>query len=160
MATTVLLSDYVTNKHYHLVFTTAEFKCIEDNWHKKDKLLVELSDTTVFRNRTRWCDLEPFHYQVLIIKNITKLDNLTDAEQMDESNEVVKSLHFLISGMIKVLEKYTQTSVELLRIDRISDSNVNFIHQGSISIQLDDKKTEKKKMDSLKIIVDNTKKVD
>lgn len=158
MATTVLLSDFVNNKHFHLVFTAHEFMAIEQNWTNEDKLLVELSTTTAFRNRTRWCDLNPFHYQILVTKNISKLDELSDSEQMDENNEVVKSLHFLITGLIKSLEAGTNSNVELLRIDRVSDVNVNFSYHGSQCIQLETAKKHKKKPDTIKIVVDNTKK--
>lgn len=162
MATTVLLSDFTTNKHFHLVFTEVEFATIEANWEKEDKLLVEVSSTstTSFKGRTRWCDLTPFHYQVLLTQNLAMLVDLTDDEQMDESNEVVKSLHFLITGLIKALENGTNSNVELLRIDRVNDETINFSFHGSQCLNLAVTKKDKKKTDSFKIVVDNTKKSD
>lgn len=161
MATTVLISDFLSNKHYHLVFTPYEFQAIETHWYNEDKLLVELDQTAqLFKGKTRWCDLDAMLYQILITNNISKLDDLTDEEQMDETHEVIKSLHFLITGLIKTLQNATHTNIELLRIDRVMENSVNFSHHGSQCIQLDGKKTHKKKkcLDSLKIVVDNTKK--
>jgi hypothetical protein len=158
MATTVLISDFPSNKHYHLVFTDLEFHVIELNWYKQDKLLVELSHTThLFKGRTKWCDLDALHYQILITKNISKLDELSDEEQMNENHEVIKSLHFLITGFIKTISTKTHSNVDLIRIDRISENSVNLTYTCSQCVQLDNKKNKKGK-DVFKIVVDNTKK--
>jgi len=152
--TTVLISDYTNNKHYHLVFTQDDFQTINDNWQKQDTLLVELSNAPTFKGKTKWCDLQPLNYQVLITRNLMKMDELTEDEQMDENHAVIKSLHFLITGFIKNLEINTDSCIEILRIDRIAEDNINFIHQGSSCLQLD---SPKKAANGLKIIVDNTK---
>ena len=84
---------------------------------------------------------------------------LNEDEQMDETNSVVNSLHFLITGLIKCLNINTNSSIELLRIDRITDDNINFIHHGSSCLQLElpKKKLNGNGNNGIKIIVDNTK---
>lgn len=158
MATTVLMDDHVQNKHYHLVFTHKEMVMIDTHWNDEDKLLVGLMHTKAFEDCTRWSDLSPLQYQLLVSRNIAKLDELTEDQQMDENNETVKSLHFLITGLIKCLEGVTDANIDLLRIERISEEVVNFSHHASVSLQLGASKApQSEKSSPFKIVVDNTK---
>lgn len=157
MATTVLLDDHVQNKSFHLVFTDKEFVVIDTHWNDQDRLLVDLSDTVVFENRTRWSELSPMHYQLLITKNLSRLDALSDDEQMDENNETVKSLHFLITGLLKCLETNTGSNIDLMRIERIADDNITFTFSARVCLQIGNKSAKECRNNPFRIVVDNTK---
>lgn len=156
MSVTVILDDFSLDKRSIFFFSDAEFSKIDTNWEKSDVLLVELNKHELFKNCNRWCDLKPLHYKLMIIKNLSLYNSLTEIEKEDYNNPVVASLLFLIAGMIKSIETRADTSIELFKIQKINEFSINFEYTGSLNLQSFGNISKNISRD-LKIVVDNTK---
>lgn len=148
----ILVNDYVSNDNYYLHHTDNDLKKIEDNWYHQDSLLVNLQHTSLFKNRTRWCDLKPIHFNLLIVRNFVHIDNLKHSQRHDCSHPVLQSLMFLILALAKCLYVNSDSNVEFLKINRIKSDVVNFSYQASICLEI-----IKEEQRELKVVVDNTK---
>ena len=154
MVTTVFVDDYVSGNKNHLVFGSEEMSVIENYWHVKDELLVGLSGTTLFKDLTTWSELRPIHFMVLLTQNFNSMDDLTPAQRSSGIDPTMASFNLLVSGLIRCIEIQADSSVELLRIQRITADHINFDYQAALHLQFDYRPKEGK---GLKVVVDNTK---
>jgi len=151
--TTVILNDFASDRRVAILFNyPQDFERIDTNWEIEDKLLVGLQDNESFRDRKRWCDLSPTHFRFLIMANLNRMAILTDEEQGDHTNSTMASLTFLLTGFIKCLETRTESTLELMRINRLGEGEVLYDYAGSINMHLDSLRPKS----GLRIIVDNT----
>jgi hypothetical protein len=152
--TTVIINDFVTDRRVAILFNhPQDFQRVDAYWEIEDKLLVELDAANdVFKDRRRWCDLTPTHFRFLIMETLNKMACLTDDEQADQTNPTMASLTFLLTGFIKMLELRTESTLELMRLNRLGDAEVLYDYSGSINMHLDSIRPKK----GLRVIVDNT----
>ena len=151
--TTVIINDFVSDRRVAILFNHPhDFAHAEANWEREDALLVDLQAQESFKDRRRWCDLTPTHFRFLVMTNLTKMAALTDAEQADNTNPVMASLTFLLTSFIKCMEDATESSLELMRINRLGDEEILYDYAGSINMHLDSLQPKK----GLRVVVDNT----
>lgn len=153
--TTVIINDFSTDRRVAILFNhPQDFTRADAYWEVEDKLLVGLSGLNeAFKDRRRWCDLTPTHFRFLIMESLNKMSGLTDEEQADETNPTMASLTFILTAFIKSMETMTESTIELLRLNRLTDHEVLYDYAGSINMQLD---SIRPKRDGLRVIVDNT----
>ena len=151
--TTVILNDFVSDRRTAILFNyPQDFERVDKYWETEDEVLVGLQENESFRDRRRWCDLSPTHFRFLIMANLNKVANLTDEEQADTTNQTMASLTFLLTGFIKCLEMRTESTLELMRINRLGEGEVLYDYAGSINMHLDSLRPKS----GLRVIVDNT----
>jgi hypothetical protein len=153
--TTVIINDFSTDRRVAILFNhPQDFTRVDAYWEVEDKLLVNLSELNVaFKDRRRWCDLSPTHYRFLIMENLNKVAALSDEDQANDTNPTMVSLTFILTAFIKLLENVTESTIELLRINRLGEHEVLYDYSGSINMHLD---SIRPKRDGLRVIVDNT----
>jgi hypothetical protein len=152
--TTVVINDFVSDRRTAILFTHPhDFQQIESYWETEDKLLVGLDQTNEsFKGRRRWCDLTPTHFRFLIMENLNKVSALSDNDQADPANPTMASLTFLLTGFIKKLELVTESTLELMKINRLGETEVLYDYSGSINMHLESLRPK----NGLRVIVDNT----
>jgi hypothetical protein len=154
MPSTCIINDYRSNWKVYLVFNREDFATVMKSWMKKDRLLVDLSTNEVFRDRTAWCDLTPFHFRILLMESFRYTDKLRANDRVNEAHPAVRSLHFLITALIHCLELRGSMEIDLMHIDRISDTQITY--RFSSTLWDDDYTLPKANAEpDLKIIVSN-----
>lgn len=123
--THVVINDYVMHQRVDLFFTREDFKAVEEVWNDEDRLLVDLQKTSYFEGRTRWSELDPFHFRMMLTKNFQRVASLPEAERGDSEHAYVKSLHFLICGLILALEKRSDSSIETMKFQRVGEYDLS-----------------------------------
>jgi hypothetical protein len=150
---TVIINDLVSERRTAILLDINDFQKIDSQWYEKDKLLVDLAKTNInFKNRTHWFELTPILFRLLIEKNIEKAAKLSTEEQNDKNNPVMVSLVFLLTGLVKSFGILTDSTLDLIRINRISKNEVLYDYTGSMSDFASLKRPEKT---PLKVVVDN-----
>ncbi len=155
--TLVIINDFVTDKRVTMLYLSDDFEPVITHWRSQDTLLRDLQYLSSFAGRTRWCDLEPVHFREMIAKNLQYIGKLPEAERLDEENPVVSSLNFLICTLIYCWEKRTDSQVDMVKINRVGDTDVSI--EFSAEMKMDVSPLEKMKADThsgISVIVDNT----
>lgn len=150
--TLVLINDYVMDKRIKLFFSHEDFAITDGEWESKDALLRDLQRHSVFEGRERWCDLEPFHYRLMITKSLEVTANMSDAERLGQDDLRLRSLNFLICCLIRCVEQKADSHIELLKIHRVEDLEVSFEYSAVMSMEMPRSKPKK----GFSVIVDNT----
>jgi hypothetical protein len=152
--TTVIINDFETDQRIAILFNyPQDFLQINAYWETEDDLLVNLDKANdVFKDRRRWCDLSPTHFRFLIMENMNKMTVLTTEEQADPTNPTMVSLTFLLTGFIKCIEERTESTLELLKVNRLGEGEVLYDYAGSINMHLESLRPK----GGLRVIVDNT----
>ena len=150
--TTVVVNDFVIDRRIAVLFNPHDFKRVDTFWEQEDKILVDLQCQDSFKGHLRWCDLTPTQFRFLIMANLNRCAELSDMEQADPTNPTMASLTFLLTGFIKRLELNTESTLELMKINRLGESEVLYDYTGSINMHLDSLRPRS----GLRVIVDNT----
>ena len=151
--TTVVINDLATDQRHVILFNRpGDFQRADAFWENEDAVLLGLQHTDFFIGRKRWCDLDPQHFRFLLMNNLSKVAALSTQDQDDPANEVMSSLTFLLTSLIKCLEHRTQSTIELMRLNRLAEHEVLYDLSASVNLHLDDKKPPRK---GLRVIVDN-----
>ena len=151
--TTVIINDFESDHRMEILFNhPQDFEQIEANWGNEDKLLVDMQGNDFFKGHSRWCDLNPTHYRFLLMATLNRVIELTDEQQADPTNQTMATLTFIITGFIKCMEDRTESSLELMRINRLSDNEILYDYAGSVNMHLESYRRKK----GLRVIVDNT----
>ena len=151
--TTVVINDFETNRRLAILFNHPhDFARADAEWEREDKLLIEMQKHIAFKERTRWCDLDPTHWRFLILEYLNKMAKLNDTEMYDTQNPVMADLTFLLTSFIKCLEERTEGTMELMRLNRVGENEVLYDYSGSVNMQLDFARPKK----GFRVIVDNT----
>jgi hypothetical protein len=150
----VITNDYVSNKRVQMFFEPEDFVLVDTNWEMSDRLLSELQALPVFRGRTRWCDLEPAHYRILVSRNLQSVAELNDLERLDTRNPNVASLNFLLCAMIRCIEHRSDAHIEMMKIVRVVDGPVVVEYAAVLRLE---SRPQERTVETLSVVVDNTK---
>lgn len=151
--TTIIINDFVTDRRMEILFNhPQDFEQIDQYWEKEDKLLLEMQGNEFFKGHTRWCELNPTHFRFLLMATLNKVAVLTDEQQADSADQTMASLTFVITGFIKCMEDRTESTLELMRINRLDENEVLYDYTGSVNMHLETSRRKK----GLRVIVDNT----
>lgn len=150
---TVIINDYRIDRKSVISYSDSDMKFVESVWNSSDQLLVDLQSVPVFKGREYWCDLEPTHWRVMIVRNLTQFADLSVDQLTDTSNKTAKSLHFLISGLIYCLEVRSECKIEIMHINRIGDNEVAFDFVANLNMAIDFPGGKPK--NGLRVVVDN-----
>lgn len=153
--THVVINDYLEHQRTDLFFTKEDFEEVDSYWNDEDQLLVDLQSNIYFKNRTRWCHLEPFHFRIMVTKICQQISGLSDADRTDEEHPTVKSLHFLLCGLIKSLEKRSDSAIEFLKVQRVGEYDVSVEFQSVMQMILPPMK-EVHTAKGITVVVDNS----
>ena len=154
-----IINDYVTSRRMKLHLDPEDFKMVDDNWGSEDKLLIDLQKIDIFRNRTRWFDLEPMHYRLMIANNISRAFSEVEGSLVS-SETIVKSLSFLICALIRCIELRADCHIEMIRLVRVDEIDLAVEFQASLAMEEDINGPEEVTPATddgpgLKIVVDN-----
>ena len=150
---TVIINDFENDRRTVVAFGSDEFAVVEEMWEEPDKVLVGLQENTLFTGKTRWIDLDPTHYRILLMRNLTLVGELTDEQRADHENPTVRSLHFLLCAFITCLQKRCESFLELLHVNRLGETEVAYDYTACLNLAVDYPRQPK---GGLRIIVDNT----
>jgi hypothetical protein len=158
----VIINDYVENKRIKLFFLPDDFAMIDERWGDEDPVLQSLQTFDFFLGRSRWRDLEPAHFRLLVAKNLQNAAFLAEEDRLDDDNPVVSSLNFLICAFIRCIENTIDGHVELIRLNRVGDLEVAVEFTAALRMEAATIKPQpplppKKDTDPFSIVVDNTK---
>jgi hypothetical protein len=159
MTTMLFVDDCVNNERYYITLSEIDNRKITENWNSPDTLLVDLVNTKFFEGKTTWGELKPIHFKFLIIRNFIHMDRLKAKQRMDTKHPVVASLYFLIGGLLRAINEKADTTVEFMKIVRVTESHINFDFHASLILEFDTSNNEDDPMEEkvLKVVVDNTK---
>lgn len=147
----VVINDYVVNQRYDLVFMNEDFDAVKSVWEDEDSLLHQLQHVPYFKDRFRWCDLDPSHFRFMIARNLSKAAQLPKSDKLDLDDPIIRSMNFLICCLIRSLELRSDSFIEVMKIIRIDERDITIEYQ---SIMLPD--TDPGGRGKLSVIVDNT----
>lgn len=131
--TLVVLLDHEDGHRAEITLGQDDHEELDAVWTKPDRLLVELQSNEFFAGRSRWCDLDPWHYTQLIERNMAKLTALSLLDRGDPRNPVVHSMTGLLTGLVRCLEERCQCIVELLRVTRVHATAVTFDYTATMN---------------------------
>jgi hypothetical protein len=151
--TTVVVDDIVTERVTRCIFPDAHRAFVKRQWEQPDKLLAGLQGLALFKNRSRWCDLDPLHFRVLLVQNLDLYAGLSEAEIADPENATVKSLHFLLMALIYCVEQRSMLDVRFLTVTRLSMLDVAYEVSARFEAEMGFPGPRKPR---LSLIVDNT----
>ena len=150
--TSFIINDFTNNRRIDTILNPHTI--VPPVWQHGDRILTDMQSNPFFAGRNRWCDLDPSHYRLMIIRNLTIVSEFSDTDRADLNNPAIKSLHFLLSALVYLLEMRTDTTIEFMKINRINDRSATFDYACSLNLYID-KPIEPANV--LKIIVDNEK---
>jgi hypothetical protein len=154
MTSTVIINDFETNRRTLSILEDADFNVVNGVWENEDPLLVEMQNNPFFAGRRRWCDLDPTHYRLMILRNLTQVAQIGDDERGNENNLIVRSLHFLLCAMIHCLQRRAESMLELVRINRLNEHEITFDYTATLNMHIE---MPKPKAGKLFVVVDNDK---
>ena len=149
--TTVIVNDFTNNRRTLTILDNEHFSKIAEIWENEDQILIEMQENDFFAGRRRWCDLNPTHFRLMVARNLTIAASMTFEEHNDPKHPVIRSLHLLMAALVFCLQRRSECLVELVRIARISESEVSYDFAASLNMAIDPQKPK----NSLRIIVDN-----
>lgn len=149
--TTVIVNDFTTDRRTLTILDHTHFDRMAAVWECEDAILVEMQGNDFFAGKRRWCDLNPTHYRLMVARNLTIAAAMSDAERVDTTHPAIRSLHLLMAGLVLCLQRRAECLVELMRIARISDSEVSYDFAASLNMAIDAQRPK----NDLRIIVDN-----
>lgn len=147
----VLIIDHHDGHRMEMSIGPDDHLRIDPVWDEKDKLLVGLQTNSFFHGRTRWCDLDPWHYTILIEKNLSMVADLSVSERHNPLNLIMISLSDLLACMIRCIEARGQCTIDLLRIIRIPNTGLTYDYTASMNHAV----VPSPRSAGLKIVVDN-----
>lgn len=152
MATTVIVNDYEACRRSVVILDTSDFEFVARMWSTPDRILAELQAHPLYAGRTRWCDLDPPHFRYMIVLTMVRVAKLEEDARNDAANPVVRSLHFLMTALIACLQARSETNIELIRFNRVSQTEIVYDFSASLNLAADPQKPAS----GLKMVIDNT----
>jgi hypothetical protein len=159
MATSCYITDYTKNIRSCLFFKSEDFSEVIDAWDREDALLVDLShEVDMFAGCTKWGDLDPLHWQLILATNFRSLDSLPPEEQEDMTNPTVASFHRMIMGLVLCLEERCEYGhIDTVKIIRTGDLDCSYEFTMSMMAVRTNEQPDKPKP-TFSVVVDNTDK--
>lgn len=124
------LVDCQSGRQMSIVYGNQDREIVLKYWEDTDGLLDKMQATASFRGRTRWCDLMPVHYKLLLTQSV---ENTFEAimmaaergEKFDADDEpVINSMNFIIMAYVKAYEDVADCTIENIRITRIAENEI------------------------------------
>jgi hypothetical protein len=134
---TVILNDYAANVKSTISYDRSDIAKVMAIWDKPDPRLDNLQTLAEFRGYTRWSELSPNHYRVLITRGLNALSRLSVEDRVNPDEAEVSATNFILLTFMLVLEQRTQSEIEHFRINRFDDNNVTFDYSGSYDVEYD-----------------------
>lgn len=154
---TVYLNDYVSGRRISLTFNAHDYDVIDQQWEEEDQRLLSYQHIEIFKDRTRYCDLTTKHLRILIQQVLRYYTPLDDSERADSAHPVVALFNQLVLFLIRYIENATDTSIELLHVNRITERNICFDYTASMDMNFTRPMPKNDPIDPFTIVVDNTK---
>lgn len=120
----VVIRDHLQGLTTTLMYSPEQKEVIERFWKKPDPLLLSLQHQAVFCGRVRLCDLEPYHFRVLLALHLMLLNDVSADQRLDPTHTTMRSLDYILIGLIHCLESRTQGEVTSLTVNRVGEENV------------------------------------
>lgn len=150
--TQVIINDYERDRRTTILLEIADFDVIDGVWEEEDRLLVELQEQPAFAGRRRWCDLDPTHFRVLLCHHLTKVAEMDDVDKSDAGNPMGRSLCRLLAAFVFCLQRRSESHIELMHVNRISETEVAYDFWACLNMALD----MPRRRAGFRVIVDNT----
>ncbi len=131
--TLVILLDHDDGHRVEVMLGPDDHDRLDASWHAGDRLLTELQNNEFFAGRSNWCDLDPWHFTQLIERNLAKMTALSLIERGNPDHAVMRSMTFLLTGLVRCIEERCQSIVELLRVTRVHASAVTFDYTATMN---------------------------
>jgi hypothetical protein len=154
--TTVVVDDMVSDRITTFAVNDENRAFVKKHWDQSDKILAGLQQLSLFENRSRWCDLEPLHFRVLLVQNLDLYARLSETEVENPENATVKSLTFLLTALIYCVEQRSMMDVRFLTVTRINALDVAYEVSARFEAEMGFP-GPRKAAPRLTVIVDNTK---
>lgn len=151
--TLVILQDHTDDYRTEITIGEEDRAHFDSYWSETDKVLVGLQNNEFFAGRNRWCDLDPWHFMVLIERNMAMIVALSPTDRADLSHRVMRSMIGLVCGLIRCIEDRCQCLVDLLRIIRIANGAATYDYAASMNHSILPARNPAR---GIRIIVDNT----
>lgn len=134
--TIAIINDYVLNRRIKLMLTEEDFEPADTNWDVTDSILAELQPNGFFNGFTTWASLEPFHYRVMLARNIAKLfADVVPGHAVPMQSDTAISLTFLTCALVRCIEKRTGCHVELIRLVRLGPVELAVEFEAALAIE-------------------------
>ena len=72
----IIIDDFIKVYRRFITITSSDVKKVDFHWNREDKILIEISKTDFFKNKTKWCELSAMQYKFLISSNLKKVEEL------------------------------------------------------------------------------------
>ena len=53
----IIIDDFIKVYRRFITITSSDVKKVDFHWNREDKILIEISKTDFFKNKTKWCEL-------------------------------------------------------------------------------------------------------
>ena len=121
------------NNVIDFVVLNAHFKLAEWFWTSSDKLLVDLHEQPLFTGKFTWSQLTPSHYEILLLQNLIKYEDLSANEQQDPNHNTVRSLMFLFAATVRCIELLCNCTIRHMQVHKLDKFNVEVSYQAKIN---------------------------
>ena len=108
-----------------IVYSPEERNTVKKHWYNADQLLIDMQQMEPFRGRTRWCDLSPVHFKLLLTRNIDQVFVLLDEAEMtgqslEDANDdlTISSMNFLLMAYAECVEAAADCHIQNINITR------------------------------------------
>lgn len=164
-----IVIDFVDIPHdnvWSVELTTKDEVLVNDVWYREDQLLVELSHQEPFLGKTKWCDLEMIHYQLLLYKAFDLLDPQTKVTTFNvEHREPFLTFSFLASAIVKMCHINGISGFDRVMISRPVESRITVDFRKTFRFDWDqyvppappEKIDKAAKVNPFRVVVDNSK---
>jgi hypothetical protein len=152
---TVFVNDYPAKRRMGIGFNASDYDKVEEQWDEEDQRLLALQAIPAFSGYKKWSQCRSEHFRVLIVRTMMLMTDMTDTERADTDHPVMATFNFLLLCLVRCLEIATQSTVEVLHVNRLSGTDIAF----DFSAVMDLKFAQPPPFDDnpFTIIVDNTK---
>lgn len=152
----IFIEDHVESRYHSFIIDKRMMTNVVSTWNIPDKILIDLSKTKFFENKTNWSSLSCDNFKFLICGSFDSLNKIPDEHITNQNIPEINSFQFIVSAFLYNLELNCKFKIKTMTISRIRPDHLDFDFSATSSLQLKNIATKP----SLKIIVDNTKEKD
>jgi hypothetical protein len=160
METTVIIDLHLLDVRIFQVLQEPEFSQVEKVWRLPDDQLAQVvEEEPEFAGITCWADMSPFQFRLLITRALDHL-SILDTEDFREDLPLVRQLRFFVAALALRMQDLLGQNVDLMRIQSVGFSKVDFVIEVSQTICLDDDLEDDEPEPpptGFRVVVDNTR---
>jgi hypothetical protein len=135
----VILNDYPNEAKTIIAFNNDDFEGVDSVWEKPDEPnLVKIQKMDRFKGSfagfTRFADLTPNHFRMLIQSMYVIVAALPEEERQNSTRAEVGMFSFLILAYIRCLEHATDSTIETFKVNVISPLNISYEFLAEVEI--------------------------